>query len=82
MDPTLFVATIRAWAEDMEGRRYGDAYRRALDLQAVGQPLTEGLPLADERFGLNGWRDRKPEELLDGLVGFLLAVSSSADAGP
>ena len=78
MDPTIFVATMRSWVEAMEERRYAHAYRKSLDLYAVGHPLAKDLPLADQEFGLDGWRDKKPEELLEGLVGFVLAVSTAA----
>ena len=78
MDPTIFVATMRSWVEAMESRHFAHAYRRSLDLYAVGQPLAESLPLCDQQFGLDGWRDKKPEELLEGLVGFILAVSTEA----
>lgn len=78
MDPTIFVATMRSWVEAMESQQYAHAYRRSLDLYAVGHPLAKGLPLADQEFGLDGWRNKKPEELLEGLVGFVLAVSTEA----
>jgi hypothetical protein len=72
----MLVATMRSWVEDMQEELYAHAYRKAMDLYAVGQPRGEHLPLADERFGLDAWRHRKPEELLDGLVGFDLVVTT------
>lgn len=56
----------------MEDESYAHAYRKALDLYAVGQPLAEHLPLADERFGLDGWRDKKPENSCTALSGLFL----------
>lgn len=78
MDPALFMATMRSWVESMEARDFAGAYRKGLDLRTAGQPLVDHLPLADERFGLEGWRDKKPEQLLDGVVGFVLAVAAAS----
>ncbi len=69
---------MRSWVECMENQRHAEAYRKSLDLHAVGTPLAEKLSLTQESFGLKVWRNKPPAELLDGLVGFLDRLSAAA----
>src|SRR4051812_8186786 len=75
MDPRTFVGTMRAWVEAMEDGRHAHAYRKAVDLLVTGVPIAESLDLSVLNFGLEEWQEKEPDELLHGLVGFLLAVS-------
>ncbi|GMV25569.1 MAG: hypothetical protein AMXMBFR58_16000 [Phycisphaerae bacterium] len=76
MDPARFVATMRSWVEHMEARDFEGASHKALDIRSVGQPLAEQLPFANEQFGLEPWCNKRPEELLDCVAGFLTATAA------
>lgn len=71
----LFVETLRQWVDAIEENNFAIAYRKALDLHAVGTPLAEGLPIRSVAFGPGICRDETPSALLEGLVGFLVAAT-------
>lgn len=84
MDTAPFIATARAWLESIEAHDFADANGRALELQAATSMLAEHLPLAGEQFHLEGWREKKPAELLNGAIGLILAATAASmrDAAP
>jgi hypothetical protein len=80
MQTQWFTSHLRDFADHMDDGDFHLAYLRAMDAWAVGNALKDEIVLANERFGLDGWKGRNPQKLTDAFGDFLTGLSAACEA--